>query len=83
MWAKFIVETSLDTELTYPLGYEKNTPKTGTNTYNGYSSKTLLTDDGDIGLNTPREVDGAFESKLIKKPDTHHENGQTDSIFLR
>jgi len=41
---KLTVETALNTELTDHLGHEKNAPKTGSNTRNGYSSKTVLCD---------------------------------------
>ncbi|PWF33706.1 IS256 family transposase, partial [Yersinia pestis] len=57
-------------ELTEHLGHEKNTPKTGSNTRNGYSSKTLLCDDGEIELSTPRDSENTFEPKLIKKNQT-------------
>jgi len=55
MLAKLTVEMALDAELTDHLGHEKNAPKTGSNTRNGYSSKTRLSDDGEIELNTLRE----------------------------
>lgn len=70
MLTKLTVETALNAELTDHLGHEKNTPKTGTNTRNGYSSKTLLIDDGEITLNTPRDREGTFEPQLIKKNQT-------------
>src|SRR5471030_172185 len=70
MLTKLTVETALNVELTDHLGHEKNTPKTGTNTRNGYSSKTLLIDDGEIALNTPRDREGTFEPQLIKKNQT-------------
>ncbi|HGN1707348.1 TPA: transposase [Providencia rettgeri] len=44
MLTKLTVETALNAELTEHLGHEKNSAKTGSNTRNGYSSKTLLTD---------------------------------------
>lgn len=57
------------------LGHEKNVPETGSNTRNGYSFKTLLSDDGEIELNTPRDRENTFEPQLIKKPDAHHADG--------
>ncbi len=45
-------------------------PKKGANTRNGYSSKTLLCDDGKIELNTPRDHENTFEPQLIKKHQT-------------
>jgi hypothetical protein len=70
MLTKLTVETALNAELTDHLGHEKNTPKTGTNTRNGCSSKTLLIDDDEIALNTPRDREGTFEPQLIKKNQT-------------
>ncbi|EFT4119718.1 IS256 family transposase [Salmonella enterica] len=67
MLTKLTVETALNAELTDHLGHEKNAPKSGSNTRNGYSSKTLLCDDGEIGLNTPRDRENTFEPQLIKK----------------
>ncbi|MGV6835499.1 IS256 family transposase [Yersinia pestis] len=70
MLTKLTVETALNAELTEHLGHEKNTPKSGSNTRNGYSSKTLLCDDGEIELNTPRDPENTFEPQLIKKNQT-------------
>ena len=70
MLTKLTVETALNAELTDHLGHEKNTPKKGSNTHNGYSSKTLLCDDGEIELNTPRDRENTFEPQLIKKHQT-------------
>lgn len=55
MLTKLTVETALNAELTDHPGHEKNAPKKGLNTRNGYSSKTLLSDDGEIELNTSRD----------------------------
>ena len=70
MLMKLTVETALNAELTDHLGHEKNAPKTGSNTRNGYSSKTVLCDDGEIELNTPRDRENTFEPQLIKKHQT-------------
>lgn len=70
MLTKLTVETALNAELTDHLGHEKNAPKTGSNTRNGYSSKTLLCYDGEIELNTPRDRENTFEPQLIKKNQT-------------
>ncbi|MCE2004289.1 IS256 family transposase [Enterobacter asburiae] len=70
MLTKLTVETALNAELTEHLGHEKNAPKTGSNTRNGYSSKTLLRDDGEIELSTPRDRENTFEPQLIKKNQT-------------
>ncbi|EBX5573021.1 transposase, partial [Salmonella enterica subsp. enterica serovar Kuessel] len=70
MLTKLTVETALNAELTDHLGHEKNAPKKGSNTRNGYSSKTVLCDDGEIELNTPRDRENTFEPQLIKKNQT-------------
>ncbi|EGF1422357.1 IS256 family transposase [Salmonella enterica] len=70
MLTKLTVETALNAELTDHLGHEKNAPKTDANTRNGYSSKTVLCDDGEIELNTPRDRENTFEPQLIKKHQT-------------
>jgi len=80
MLTKLTVETVLNAELTDHLGHEKNAPKSGSNTRNGYSSKTLLCDDGEIELNTPRDRENTFEPQLIKKNQTRI--SQMDSQIL-
>ena len=67
---KMTVETALNAELTDHLGYEKNSPRTGKNAHNGYTTKRLLTDDGEFELDTPRDREGTFEPQLIKKNQT-------------
>lgn len=67
------VETALNAELTDHPGHEKNVPKSGLNTRNGYSSKsskTLLCDDDEIELSTSRDRENTFEPQLIKKNQT-------------
>ena len=70
MLTKLTVETALNAELTDYIGYKKNAPKTGSNTLNGYSSKTVLCDDGEIELKTLRDRENTFEPQLIKKHKT-------------
>lgn len=55
MLTKLTVDTALIAELTDHLGHETIAPTRGSNTRNGYSSKTLLYYDGEIELNTPRD----------------------------
>ncbi len=70
MLTKLTVETALNAELTDHLGSEKNAPKSGSNTRNGYSIKTVLSDEGEIELSTPRDRENTFEPQLIKKNQT-------------
>jgi putative transposase len=66
---KRLVERALEVELTDHLGYEPHRePPGGTgNTRNGASSKTLATEHGPVEINTPRDRDGSFEPKLVRK----------------
>ena len=64
---KVTVEAALKAELEDHLGYRKHEPSDSDNTRNGYSSKTLRTEDGQFELNTPRDRLGTFEPELVKK----------------
>ncbi|KHS76237.1 IS256 family transposase [Pectobacterium brasiliense] len=85
MLTKLTVETALNAELTDHLGHEKNAPKSGSNTRNGYSSKTVLCDDGEIELSTPRDRENTFEPQLIKKNQTRitRMDSQTLSLYAK
>lgn len=66
---KRIVEKAMNTEMKEHLGYEVNNPdgnNTG-NSRNGTSKKTILTDIGDIDIAIPRDRNGEFNPKIIKK----------------
>ncbi|EHU91149.1 transposase, Mutator family protein [Escherichia coli DEC3F] len=56
--------------MSHHLGYDKNQPKPGANSRNGYSTKTVITGDGHLELRTPRDRDGSFEPQLVKKNQT-------------
>lgn len=70
IFKKFMIETALNTELSEHLGYEKHQPKNGSNARNGFSSKTVLTQGGQLALDIPRDRDGSFEPQIIKKHQT-------------
>ena len=59
---KIAVEKALNAELDYHLDSELDR-----NSRNGYSSKTLKTDTGDVEISTPRDRNSTFEPALIKK----------------
>ena len=59
---KFTVERALNAELDYHLETEE-----APNSRNGYSSKTIHTEDGAIELITPRDRKATFEPALVKK----------------
>jgi transposase-like protein len=72
MLTKVTVETALNAELDDHLGYERHGISDSPNSRNGYSSKTLRTEDGQFELNTPRDREGSFEPKLVKKQQTRY-----------
>ncbi len=66
---KALVERMLGGELTHHLGYPPGgeKPPDTSNQRNGTSGKTVLTDDGPLMLDSPRDRDGTFEPQLISK----------------
>src|SRR5918994_4174466 len=66
---KAIIERALGGELTHHLGYAPGgtKPDDATNHRNGTGAKTVLTDDGPLALEVPRDRDGTFEPRLIAK----------------
>jgi putative transposase len=55
MPTKITVETALNAELDEHLGFGKHEQSDGDNNRNGYTSKTLQTEDGQFELDTPRD----------------------------
>lgn len=79
---KITVEAALKAEMDNHLGYDKyglDGHHTG-NSRNGYSSKTLKGDHGEIDLQTPRDRNNSFEPQLIKKRQTRI-TGMDDQIL--
>ena len=69
---KLTVETALNEELNDHLGYPKHDPqgKGSGNSRNGYSSKTLKGDMGEVRIETPRDRNGDFEPQFVSKGQT-------------
>lgn len=67
MLKKVTVETALNAELDDHLGYDKHEASDNSNSRNGYSSKTLISEDGTFEVEVPRDRDGSFEPQLVKK----------------
>ncbi|GAA3900490.1 hypothetical protein GCM10022405_27340 [Gibbsiella dentisursi] len=67
---KISVEAALNAEMTPHLGYDKNQPRSGANSRNGDSTKTVTTGDGPLALRTLRDREGTFEPRLVKKNQT-------------
>ena len=64
-----LLERALGAELSDHLGYEKGDPAgrgTG-NSRNGYSDKTVLSEDGEIDIAVPRDRTGTFDPLIVPK----------------
>src|SRR6202042_3596493 len=79
---KRLVERAMEVELTDHLGYEPHQePAGGTgNTRNGSASKTLITESGEVQINTPRDRAGTFEPQIVRKRQRRFE-GFDDKIL--
>ena len=66
---KALIERALGAEMSHHLGYPAggDKPEVSTNQRNGTSGKTVLTDDGPVRIEVPRDRNGEFEPKLIGK----------------
>jgi len=66
---KALIERALGAELGHHLGYAQGQerPEQATNQRNGKSRKTVLTDDGPLRVDIPRDRDGSFAPILIPK----------------
>ena len=66
---KALIERALGGELTHHLGYPAGAakPELTTNHRNVTSGKTVLTDDGPVAIEVPRDRAGTFEPQLIAK----------------
>jgi len=65
---KALIERALGAELTHHLGYPAGAkPEAASNQRNGVSGKTVLTDEGPVRIDVPRDREGSFEPILIPK----------------
>src|SRR5262245_32214576 len=66
---KRLVERALQAELSEHLGYEPHQEPPGGvgHTRNGSTPKTLQTEQGSVGIKTPRDRNGSFEPQLVRK----------------
>ena len=62
-----IMERALNVEMDYHLENNKNDISVNRNYRNGYGQKTVITDNGNIDIKTPRDRDGSFDPQLIAK----------------
>jgi putative transposase len=64
-----LIERALGAELAHHLGYASGEPRPeqGANLRNGSTPKTVLTQDGAVRIDVPRDREGSFEPLLIPK----------------
>ena len=72
----------MEVELTDHLGYEphQEPPGGAGNTRNGSTPKTLITEQGEVQIDTPRDRAGAFEPQIVSKRQRRFE-GFDDKIL--
>ena len=66
---KRLIERAMEVELTDHLGYEphQEPPGGAGNTRNGSTPKTLITEQGPVPVQTPRDRNSSFEPKIVRK----------------
>jgi putative transposase len=66
---KRLVERAMEVELTDHVGYEPHLEPAGgaANQRNGTSPKTLITEHGKVQIDAPRDRDGSFEPRIVRK----------------
>jgi putative transposase len=79
---KRLVERAMEVELTDHVGYEPHQePPGGTgNTRNGSTPKTLIGEHGQVEIDAPRDRDGSFQPKIVRKRQRRFE-GFDDKIL--
>ena len=79
---KRLVERAMEVELTDHLGYEphQEPPGGAGNIRNGSTPKTLQTEQGPVKIRTPRDRNGSFEPKIVRKRQRRFE-GFDDKIL--
>lgn len=82
MLTKITVETALNAELDEHLGFAKHEQSDTDNNRNGYSRKTLQTEDGQFELDTPRDRAGSFVPQLVKKHQRRFTSMDDKILFL-
>ena len=61
------IESLLKAEMTAHLGYEKGSSKTQANQRNGFSEKTIKTQQGEQRIKIPRDREGSFDPVIVPK----------------
>ncbi len=81
MMTKVMVGSALNTELDDHLGYDKHETSSNPNNRNDSTSMTSRTENGQFQLDIPRDHEGTFEPKLVKKGQTRF-NSMSDKILF-
>ena len=82
MLTKITVEAALNAELDEHLGYARHEQSQQNNYRNGYSSKIIRTEDGEVDLDAPRDRDSSFEPQLVKKNQTRFTSMDDKILYL-
>jgi transposase-like protein len=82
MLTKVTVEAALNAELDEHLGYARHEQSNQNNSRNGFSSKTIRTEDGAVDLDAPRDRDSSFEPQLVKKNQTRFTSMDDKILYL-
>ena len=66
---KMVLETGLEAEMSEHVGYEAHAAegRNGGNSRNGARPKTVTTDVGPVEIDVPRDRDGSFDPKMVRK----------------
>jgi putative transposase len=66
---KRLIERAMEVELTDHVGYEPHQEPAGgaSNQRNGTTPKTLVTEHGQVQIDAPRDRNGTFEPRIVKK----------------
>jgi putative transposase len=79
---KAVIERALGAEMDDHLGYARHdrSGRGAGNSRNGYSAKTVTTSNGPVRLDVPRDRNGEFEPRIVRK---HQRRlGQVDDMIL-
>lgn len=82
MLSKITIEAALNAKLDDHLGYDKNEISDSDNSRNGSTRKTIQTEYGQFEIDTPRDREGEFEPKLVKKNQRRMPSVEDKVIYL-
>ena len=80
---KELIQEALEAEMDNELGYSKYDwkNKETSNSRNGHTKKTLISDHGNIDVKIPRDTNGEFEPIIVKKHERKVPNSIDDMII--